>query len=56
MKGVWKCTVMDSGEQYVMMDLVILMLLLFVDNWDITITTIMITSVCKKQIINTVAF
>ena len=36
--------------KYVMMDLVLLMLVLFVNNWDITITTIMIISVCKKQI------
>ena len=38
MKDVWKSIVMDSGEQYVMMDLVLLKHLSFVDNL-ITLTT-----------------
>ena len=42
-------TVMDNGKQYVIMDLVLLMLELSVNNWDITITIIMITSVCKYK-------
>ena len=46
-KDVLRSTVMDSGEQYVMMDLVLLKLKLSVNNWDITITIIMITLVCE---------
>ena len=34
-KDVWRSIVMDNGEQYVIMDLVLLMLLSFVNSWDI---------------------
>ena len=34
-KDVLKSIVMDSGEQYVLMDLILMMFKLFVDNWDI---------------------
>ena len=44
-----KSTVMDSGKQYVIMYLVLLMLKLFANNCDLTIAIIMITS---KIIIN----
>ena len=40
---------MDSGKQYVIMYLVLLMLKLFANNCDLTVTIIMITS---KIIIN----
>ena len=35
----------DSGEQYVMMDLVLMKLKLSVDNWDITVSIIIIISI-----------
>ena len=46
-KDVWRSTVMDNGEQYAIMDLVLLMLKLSVNNWDITITIDMIISICE---------
>ena len=46
-KDVLRSIVMDSGEQYVIMDLVLLMLELSANNWDITVAIIMITLVCK---------
>ena len=48
MQDVLRSTVMDNGEQYVIMDLILLMLKLSVNNWDITITIIMIISICKS--------
>ena len=40
MKDVWRSTVMDSGGQYVVMDLTVLMLPPSVDNLDMTHTCI----------------
>ena len=48
MKDVLRSTVMDSGEQYVIMELVILMYKLSVNNWDITITIDTISLTCKR--------
>ena len=41
---------MDSGELFVMMDLVRMMPILFADNLDMTELLPMITSQCKKLI------
>ena len=59
MKDVLRSIAMDSGEQYVIMDLVLLMLKLSVNNWDIIIIIDMITYVCKYynlKCISTVVF
>ena len=37
----WRCTVVDSGELCVMMNLVKMMLTLFADSWDTTVLLIM---------------
>ena len=35
---LWKSTVMDNGEQYVIMDFLVMMLVPSADNWDTQIT------------------
>ena len=47
MKDMLSSIVMDGGEQYVMTDLLLLKLKLSVNNWDITVTTVMIHSACN---------
>ena len=40
MKDVWRFIVMDSGGQYAVLGLTILMLTLSAGNWDMTLITL----------------
>ena len=43
MKDVWRFIVMDSGGQYAILGLTILMLTLSASNWDMILMTVIIT-------------
>ena len=48
MKDVWRFIVMDSGGQYAVLGLALLMLTLSASNWDMTlIVNIMYQEACK---------
>ena len=48
MKDVWRFIVMDSGGQYAVLGLTLLMLTLFASNWDMTlIRNFMNQEACK---------
>ena len=47
MKDVWRFIVMDSGGQYAVLGLTLLMLVLFVNIWDIIPTHYFINHISK---------
>ena len=52
MKDLWRSIVMDSGEQYVMMDLILMMHLFSVNNWDIQTIQVIIIFLCMFSTID----
>ena len=46
MKDVWRFIVMDSGGQYAVLGLALLMLVLFASNWDMTVPSVIANCHC----------
>ena len=49
MKDVWRFIVMDSGGQYAVLGLAILMLTLSASNWDMIVPSVIATCHCMVE-------
>ena len=49
MKDVWRFIVMDSGGQYAVLGLALLMLVLFASNWDMIAPSVIATCHCMVE-------
>ena len=49
MKDVWRFIVMDSGGQYAVLGLALLMQLLFANNWDMIFSSVIAIGHCMVE-------